>query len=81
MKIKLLYFAQLREAAGVSEETVEFARPVTIGEFVRGILDQPAFEKCKGLPFLFALNGEFARPEQQIEDQATLVILPPVAGG
>ena len=81
MKIKLLYFAQLREAAGVSEQTVEVARPVTIGEFVRDFLDQPVFEKCKGLPFLYALNGEFARPEQQIEDQATLVILPPAAGG
>lgn len=81
MKIKVMYFAQLREAAGMSEQTVELERPVTIGEFVRDFLDQPVFKKYKGLPFLYAINGELARLDERIVDGATLAILPPVAGG
>lgn len=81
MKVKMIYFAQLREAAGMEEQVVELEHPVTIDEFVRDILNRPAFKRYKGLPFLYAMNGEFARPEERIEDGATLAILPPVAGG
>lgn len=81
MKIKLIYFAQLKETAGMSEQVMELECSVTMGEFVRDFLDQPVFKKYKGLPFLYAINGEFARPEDRIEEGATLAILPPVAGG
>ena len=81
MKIKVLYFAQLREAAGMSEQVMELEHPLTVGEFAREFLNQPVFQKLKGLPFLYALNGEFTGPEERIENGATLAILPPVAGG
>lgn len=81
MKVKILYFAQLRDATGVGEQTVELDRPVSIKDFIRDFLQQPIFEKYKDLPFLYAINGEFAKPEQLIEERATLAILPPVAGG
>ena len=81
MKIKILYFAQLREAAGMSEQTMELEHPVTIAEFVRDFLDQPVFQKYQGLPFLYAINGEFAGRGEQLEEGSTLAILPPVAGG
>lgn len=81
MKIKLLYFAQLKDSAGVVEQTIEANGPVTIRDFMKDFLNRPVFEKVKDLNFLYAMNGEFAKPEQLIEDQATLAILPPVAGG
>ena len=39
MQIKLLYFAQLKEAAQVDEETVTVEHPVTVGEVVHGVPD------------------------------------------
>ncbi|OGX07594.1 MAG: hypothetical protein A2Z88_08330 [Omnitrophica WOR_2 bacterium GWA2_47_8] len=81
MKIKLLYFAQLKDAAGVDEQTLEVNGPVTVREFMKVVLNRPMFEKFKNSSFLYAINGEFAKPEQLIENQATFAILPPVAGG
>lgn len=81
MKIKIMYFAQLAEAVGMKEQEVELAHPVTIREFIQDFLNQPVFQKYKQLPFLYAINEEFVTPETQIENNTTLAILPPVAGG
>lgn len=81
MKIKIMYFAQLAEAAGMDEQEVELEHPVTIREFTQDFLNQPVFQKYRRLPFLYAVNDEFVRPETRIEDGVTLAILPPVAGG
>lgn len=81
MKIKVMYFAQLAEAAGTDEQEVELKQPVTIHEFAQNLLSQPIFQKYRQLPFLYAVNEEFAKPETRIEDGIRLAILPPVAGG
>lgn len=81
MQMKILYFAQLKEAAGADEETLVVQGPTTVGEVVRKILDRPLFEKIRGLPLRYALNDEFVSLEQPIEEQAVIAILPPVAGG
>ena len=81
MQVKLLYFAQLREAAKMSEQMVTLEQPVRVAEFVRGILAKPEFEACRALPFRYAMDDEFVGPDQWVEDKAVLAILPPVAGG
>ena len=81
MKIKLLYFAQLKDVAGVDEQTLEICGPVTVKDFAREFLSQPLFQRVKDLKFLYAVNGEFTEPDHLLEDQSTLAILPPVAGG
>lgn len=81
MKIKILFFAQLREAAGVSEQMIELEHPVVLGEFIKDFLDQPRFKDYKNLPFRYAMNDEFIDADKIIEDQATIAIIPPVAGG
>ncbi len=65
----------------MSEQTIDLERPVSVGEFVRGVLARPEFEACRELPLRYAMNDEFVGPEQWVEDKAVLVILPPVAGG
>lgn len=81
MKIRLLYFAQLREAAKRSEQEIVLEHPVTVGEFARGVLARPEFEACRGLPLRYAMNDDFVGPDQWIEDKAVLAFLPPAAGG
>ena len=81
MQVKLLYFAQLKEAAKMSEQMIVLERPVTVGELVRGVLARPEFATCRDLPFKYAMNDEFVDLEKWIEDRAVVAILPPVAGG
>ena len=81
MKIKMLFFAQLREAAGVSEQIINLAQPVAIGEFVKSFLEQPRFAACKDLPVRYAVNDEFVDVEEIVGDRAVIAIIPPVAGG
>ncbi len=81
MKITMLFFAQLREAAGVSEQMVDLAHPITIGKFVKDFLDQPRFTAYRDLPFRYAMNDEFVDAGKMVEDHATIAMIPPVAGG
>jgi molybdopterin converting factor small subunit len=68
MKIKVLFFAQLREAAGVSEQMVDLADPIAIGKFIKDFLDQPRFTTYKDLPFRYAMNDEFVSADKIIEE-------------
>lgn len=80
-RVKILYFAQLREAAGCGEETVELKQPMAVGVFVKDILNQPKFKASLDLRFRYAINDEFVDEETLIEKDATVAIIPPVAGG
>ena len=69
-----------REAAGVSEQIVDLAHPIAIGEFVKDFLEQPRFAAYRDLPFRYAINDEFVDAEKIVEDHATIAIIHPVAG-
>ena len=81
MRIKVLYFAQLREAAGRDGETLEFPRPVTAAELSAGLLARPEFFKYRDLAFRYAVNDEFVNPDRIIPEGAAVALIPPVAGG
>lgn len=81
MRVKLLYFAQLREAANAEEQTLVLERSMTVGDLAREVMSRPEFEKFQGLRLRYALNDEFVGPEQWVEDGGVLAMLPPVAGG
>ena len=85
MTITLLYFARVRELAGVSEETVH------LPEFVRDVAGLLAWLAGRGPNFAAAL-GEGARirvavnldeagPEVRLKNGDEVAIFPPVTGG
>ncbi len=83
MKIRLLYFAALREALGVEHEVVETdAR--TIAELraelcARG--DAYARGLAPGRNVRAALNQVMAAPETSLVPDAEVAFFPPVTGG
>jgi molybdopterin converting factor small subunit len=81
VKIKVLYFAQLRDAAQAGERSVEVTAPVTAGSFASDHLALPEFTHCRGLKIRYAVNDEFVSPDHLISAPCTLALLPPVAGG
>ncbi len=80
MKINLLCFGISREIIGAFEHSID----VSIGSSVadlRAELTQlfPDFKKLASLKF--ALDGEYTSEETILENNAEIVLIPPVSGG
>jgi len=83
MKLRVLYFARLRERFGVAEESLDFAG-ATVADLVallraRGGVwsEELAGERA----FRVAVNQDIVAPDASLPDQAEVAIFPPVTGG
>ena len=79
MKYRLLYFASLRDHAGVDAETVD--SPATDA---RGLYTELRVRHGFALTedrLRVAVNGAFASWEQPLRDGDEVVLIPPVSGG
>lgn len=81
MIVKVLFFAQLKDAFGTGERTVEIPQGLTVGEIVQALFKEAGASRLKGLPVLYSVNMDFADENRELKDQDTLALLPPVAGG
>ena len=78
-RLHLLYFAMLRESAGVEAEDFSTSAN-TAGELYSELKD------CRGLSIhenelRVAVNGEFANLEDNLNDGDEIAFIPPVSGG
>lgn len=83
MKVKVLYFAGLREQLGTSGEDLE-ASPTTVAGLramlmARGGAWQSALAQGKALRV--AVNQEMAQPTTSIKPGDEIAFFPPVTGG
>jgi molybdenum cofactor guanylyltransferase len=77
--VQLLYFAALREARGLSSETVE-----TLACTAAGLYEELRFRHRLPLSvdhLRVAINGEFATWDAEVTSGDEFVFIPPVAGG
>jgi molybdopterin synthase catalytic subunit len=80
MKIRLLYFAALRERLGVDQEALELTDGATVQDLLVVLAEK--YELFRGLRgFRVAVNQKFAREADPISEGAEVAIIPPVAGG
>jgi len=78
-RVDVLYFAGLRDAAGIARESVE-TRAVDLRTLYGEV------QARHQLPFLsrqlrVAVDGEFARWDDAPRDGAEIAFIPPVSGG
>lgn len=79
--MRVLYFAQTKRLAGVGEETVPVAVPLSTGELWSVLLARhPALEPLRPVTRL-ARNGEFASADARFGDADEVALIPPVSGG
>ncbi len=78
MSVTVLYFATLRDAAGVSSEQV--ARPASLRELYATVAERHDFKLPIGR-LRVSMNGEFCDWEHPVLDGAEVAFLPPVSGG
>ncbi|GCE46942.1 molybdopterin synthase catalytic subunit/molybdopterin synthase sulfur carrier subunit [Thermosporothrix hazakensis] len=81
MKIRIRYFASLREVTGQNEETLTVPEGSTIANIRTLLLDhypplRPILERC-----LCAVNRAYVQPETELHEGDELVFIPPMGGG
>ncbi|MGH7197708.1 MAG: MoaD/ThiS family protein [Candidatus Omnitrophota bacterium] len=88
MKVRVLFFAQLRELSGEAERFVETAEGTTAGELADRLLRRPggllAMTDPGALgtvPLLFAVNENFVCSDEKLRDRDVLALMTPVSGG
>lgn len=83
MKLRVLYFARLRERFCVAEESVELAG-TTAADLVAQLQARGgvwAEELAAGRAFRVAVNQEIVALDAVLTDRAEVAIFPPVTGG
>lgn len=83
MKLRILYFARLRERFGVAEESLDFAG-TTAADLVAELQARGgvwAEELAAGRAFRVAVNQDIVALDAALPEQAEVAIFPPVTGG
>ncbi len=81
MKVRVLFFAQLRDAFRKGECYIEIEKGVTVGKLVHSLFQNEALESLRSLPILYAVNEDIAKENRVLQDDDVVALLPPVAGG
>lgn len=80
-KVRLLFFAILKEKAGTNQADLDIPKGLTVGEFKEKILvTYPNLPKSRS-NLVVAINGEFAFDNEDIPQAAEIALFPPVSGG
>ncbi len=81
MRVRILFFAGLRDLAGKREWEYDLTEKSILGDLHRRILDDfPALKEMKGAVRL-AVNEEYSRMDRPLSDGDTVALIPPVSGG
>jgi molybdopterin converting factor subunit 1 len=81
MKVRLLFFAVLREIAGRDTQELALADGTTAGDVWRSL--RGTYDKLADYtqPPMIAINETYATPDAVLRDGDELAFIPPVAGG
>jgi molybdopterin converting factor subunit 1 len=81
MRIKVLYFAAVRELAGRDEDEIDLPERATVGD-ATAVLVQKIPGLAERMRFVrVARNEAFARDADVVSSGDVLALIPPVAGG
>ena len=81
MRVRLLYFAVLRDIAGTSQAEIDVPIGTSIDAIWQRLRQQYGELAAYRQPPLVALNEEYVAPDQVLRDGDELAFIPPVAGG
>lgn len=88
MKIRLLYFARLREKFAADGETLEITPAengaLTVADIIKTLRARGGewhTELAEGKAVAYAVNQTFAAPATPVPENAEVAIFPPVTGG
>jgi molybdopterin converting factor subunit 1 len=81
MKVRLRFFAAVRERVRAAEATRELAGPMTVEALWDQIRrEHPSLGDLRGA-VAFALNREYVDSKTMVQDNDEVAFIPPVSGG
>jgi len=81
VKVRLLFFAVLREIAGRSEQVVELPDGTRAGDVWQRLRDEYGALREYIQPPMIAVNESYVGIDELLRDGDELAFIPPVAGG
>ena len=81
MKVRLLFFAVLRDIAGSDARELSLAEGTTARDVWQSLRDAYAQLAGYAQPPMIAINESYAAPETVLREGDELAFIPPVAGG
>lgn len=81
MKVKVKFFAILRERAGASEITVEMKDGGTVAELWERLKSDYAKLAPVDMRLLYAVNRNYVKPDHALSEGDEVAFIPPVSGG
>ncbi len=81
MKVKVKFFAILRERAGAGEITKEIEAGSTVADLWNALKkDYPKLAPVD-IRLLYAVNQNYVEPKHALKESDEIVFIPPVSGG
>jgi len=81
MRVRLRFFASLRERAGSAELVRELSAPISVGELWEALRRERApLAEFRG-SVAFAVNQEYVDSKTTLQDNDEVAFIPPVSGG
>ena len=81
MKVRLLYFAVLRDITGSGEEQLEIPEGTRASDLWRSLRQKHRRLAAYERPPMTAINQNYAAADQILRDGDEVAFIPPVAGG
>lgn len=81
MKVRVKFFAILRERAGTSEAVREVASGSTVADLWRQLQREYPKLDVPGIRLLYAVNQSYVGVDHELSDNDEVVFVPPVSGG
>jgi molybdopterin converting factor subunit 1 len=81
MKVRIKFFAVLRERAGAAEIAKEIAEGSTVADLWRALQREYPKLDVPGIRLLYAVNQNYVDRDHRLNDNDEVVFVPPVSGG
>ena len=81
MKVRVKFFAILREKVGAAEITREIEAGSTVADLWQALQKDYAKLDVPGIRLLYAVNQNYVKADHRLSDQDEVVFVPPVSGG
>lgn len=77
--MKVLYFAEIKELVAKQSEEIAIANELTVEQFKSNLLEQ--YPMLKNKTYQVAVNEEFVKDDDIVQQNDTVALIPPVSGG
>ena len=81
MKVRVKFFALLRERAGTGEILQEIEEGSTVADLWQALEEKYPKLRVPGIRLLYAVNQNYVSPGEKLKEMDEVVFLPPVSGG